>query len=162
MPRLWPEAVEVERQPVVHRALPVQPGERLPLGIRDRHHGRLGELLIDRDEVWKIKPAVQRGHMRGGLSPRQREVPVIDVEVDEVEVLRLLKNLLQEEKVMGELVRTPVIEAQPLRARGHETSAGDGIAAGEERHLMALADQSLSQVRDDTLDTSCGRQVLSF
>ena len=87
---------------------------------------------------------------------------VIDVEVDEVEVGRLLKNLLQEDDVMGELVRTPIIEAQPLWARCHETSARYRIAAGEERHLMALADQGLGQIRDYTLSASVGARGYRF
>jgi hypothetical protein len=63
---------------------------------------------------------------------------------------------------MGELVRTLVIEAQPFWARCHETGTRDGIAAGEERYLMALADQGLGQVRDYALGASVGARGYRF
>lgn len=73
------------------------------------------------------------------------------VEVDDVETTRMLKNLFQQHDVMCHLVYAGGIEAQRLWAGADQSSAGDRVAAGKERHVMPLLHQLFRQIRDYTL-----------
>src|SRR5262249_24502764 len=50
-PRLRTESVKIGRQAVVNGCLPVSPGQRLALSIRDRDHGHVTKLLIQRSQI---------------------------------------------------------------------------------------------------------------
>ena len=79
-------AEERRRKPVVDRPLPAGAGEVRLLGVRDRHDRHVVELAIHGREVGQIQPPVQGRHVRNSDAAREREVQVVDVKVDDVEV----------------------------------------------------------------------------
>src|SRR4030095_3783750 len=52
------ESVDVARQTVIDRCLPVYPRQWLSLAIRDRDHLHLAKLLVQRNQIGNIQPAM--------------------------------------------------------------------------------------------------------
>jgi hypothetical protein len=80
--------------------------QRRALRIRDRDERQLTELLVQRHQIGQIETAVHRGQMRRVHSTREREVQWRDVIVDDVELLRTLRDLLDHQHVRGERIDT--------------------------------------------------------
>ena len=65
-----------------------------PQLVRELGYGRaihhilrhVAELTVDRRQIGKIQPPMQRGELRYATPPRQREVQVVDVKMDQVEL----------------------------------------------------------------------------
>ena len=74
------------------------------------------------------------------LAAQKRIVKIIDVKVDDVEQMRLLKNLLQLQHMVSEVIGAIWIETKGLIAGRNQFRFGQRIAAGEERDLVALID----------------------
>jgi hypothetical protein len=56
--------------------------------------------------------------------------------------------------MIGSVLTYVRIQAQSVPAARDEVGAGSGIAAGKERHVMALPDQLVRQVSDDAFGAS--------
>jgi hypothetical protein len=79
---------------------------------------------------------------------------IIYVKVNDVELPCTLEDSIQHNQVMGYRARRVGIEAQrPFKARD-QLSGGDGIAAGEQCNLMALAHQLFGEPGDDAFGAS--------
>ena len=79
--------------------------------------------------------------VRLAIGRKQREVKLIDMEMQDVEVLGILADPVEHEHVIGIGSRTlasrrNAIGVQPTRPRGR-----DQIAAGEQGHVVTQADQ---------------------
>ena len=79
------------------------------------------------------------------------------MEVDDVELAATAKHLLQQEDVVRELIDATLVEAQGTRDDRDQACGGHGIAAGKERHVVALRDELFREVRDDALGTAVER-----
>jgi hypothetical protein len=132
-----------------HGRHPVGAGQRQALRVGDRHHRNVVEFAIKRLQIGQIEPAMQRRDMRNGLPSRHREVEVVDMEVNDIELPRHAAHALEQQDVMGELVDAVIVETQRPRRDGHERRVRDGIAAGKERHVVALPNELVGQIRDD-------------
>ena len=98
------------------------------------------EFVVERREIWNVEPAMQRRDVWMRPGARQREMHIVDVIVDHIELAGAIGHLTQQEHVMGELIDTRLVEAQGPRRSGHEPSGSLRITAREQRHLMALVD----------------------
>jgi hypothetical protein len=63
---------------------------------------------------------VERGHVRRRLLPRQREVQVIEMPVDEIEATGMVEDPLQHQHMRGQRVAALQVSTQGGSARGHE------------------------------------------
>src|SRR5205085_5066544 len=102
--RLFLEAERVGRYPMVNRSHPFCLRQWAPLGMRNRDNGHIRELVIKRRQIGQVEPAVQGGHGRKRRSTRHREVKVVDMEMNNVELVETLKDLLQHDDMMGKRV----------------------------------------------------------
>jgi hypothetical protein len=146
-----PKAIEVGGKPVINGRLPVHPRQRFTLRIGDRNNRDFRELAVQRNEVGDIEPSVQRGDMGVAGAARQRKMQVVDVEVQHVEIVRLLHNPFEHQDVMRELVDAMRVEPQRARARRDEPRRRFGVAAREERDIVTLRHQFLREVGNDSL-----------
>ena len=71
---------------------------------------------------------------------------IVEVEVEQIKVGGVPKDLIEEDDVMHPRVLTERIEPQGVRAGGDQTGLGHGIATGEQGHLMALTDEFLGEI----------------
>ena len=148
------ESVQVGRQTVVNRPLPVNRWQRLALGVRDRDHRLPGKLAVDSRQFRQVEPTVQRRHMWTAVSPRQREMQVIDVEVNHVEIFGPAVNLVEHDEVMGELIYARRVCPQRPWTRSDKSRLGDRIPASEKRNVVPLPDQFFRQIGGDAFCAS--------
>ena len=73
------------------------------------------------------------------------------MEMQGIELIGALAHRFQQHHVVGNGVANMGIEAKRHVGDGHQFRARDGIAAGEQCHVMPLVDQRLGEVRNDAL-----------
>ena len=124
--------------------------------------GTSGKVAVEGHEVGQVEPAVERRHRGSGDSAQQRELHEVDVEVQDVEVLRALADLLQHQQVVRQRIAHRRVEAERGGGAFDQPGARLGIAAGEEGDVVALRHQLLGQVGDDALGAAVepGRDAL--
>ena len=105
-------AVEILRQTMVNGRLPISPGDRPPLGIRNRHDRQLPILTKHRLQFGEIEPTMERGHRGGRIPPRKREAHEIEMGVNDVEVAGFPQRLLHQHRHGRIAVEDPCIQPQ--------------------------------------------------
>ena len=106
----------------------------LPVGLGSGHRwsfeidttGMSVNSVVDRPEVRQVEAAVQGRRMRHAEPPRQREVEVVEVEVDDVEAVGLGGHRLQRDDLVGERVDDSVVKPK-----------GPGTAGTSSRRYVA-------------------------
>ena len=111
LPRLRMVPQQVRRQAVIDGRLPVHVRQRLSLIVRNRNHRHLAEFLVQRHEVGQVETTVERGDMRMATAARQREVQVINVVMNDVELVGAARYLLEQQDMMRQLIDASLIEA---------------------------------------------------
>src|SRR5262249_12283279 len=76
---------------------------------------------------------------------------LIDVEVQNVEFFGVLPHAVEHQHVIRNWVTNIGVQPQRHRYARHQMGAGNGVSAGEKRHLVAQADQLISEIGDDSL-----------
>jgi hypothetical protein len=79
---------------------------------------------------------------------------LIDVEVQQIEFRGAPVHPVEHPHVMGDRVAHAGIEPQRARHAGNESSGGQRILAGEQRDVMAEANQLLGQIGNNPLRTA--------
>ena len=121
---------------------PVHPRERGPLGERNRSHRHIFVFAVQRHQVRRIKAAVQRTYMDDPRKFRQREMHIINMEVNDVELIGALQHFFQHYKMMGELILAfIVIQTKSLRATGDQARSRLGVTAGEKCDVVPGVDE---------------------
>jgi hypothetical protein len=69
--------------------------------------------------------------------------------VDDVELPGMSVNLFEQEQMMRPVIDARSAQPQRLLAARHQSGAGGGIPAGEQRDLMPLLHELFGQVGDD-------------
>src|SRR6266700_4384731 len=85
---------------MVNRDHPMSLRQWTPLRMRNGDNGHIGKLVVNRRQIGQVEPAVQCGHLREGSATRQREVKIVDMEMNNVELVEALKDLLQHDDMM--------------------------------------------------------------
>ena len=124
-------------------------GSALRAGDRNQRH--VVEPHIEGKQIGQVLAAVQRGHRPARERAEQREMELIDMEVQDVEVGGPLPDAVEHQHVIGNRIAHAGVEAQSLRHAGHEFGGRDRIPAGKQRDVMAERHQFLGQVGDDPL-----------
>src|SRR5258708_7217216 len=89
-----------EPHPTPTISLPINPGQRDSLGIRNGYQGNFIKLFIEGQQVGQVEAAMQRGHVGDGMPARQRKMQIVDMEMNDVEGSRFAENLLQQQNMM--------------------------------------------------------------
>src|SRR6267143_5554643 len=118
--------------------------------MRNRDNGHVGKLVVERRQIGQVEPAVQGGHVRKGSATRQREMKVVDMEMNDVELIEALKDLLQQEDMMGKGVDC-LAQSQRARRDWNQVCGCLGIAAGKKCDLFSLPHELFRQIRDNAL-----------
>jgi hypothetical protein len=85
------------------------------------------------------------------MGPEQREVKLIDMEMHDIKLGGHPPHFVEHEHVVWNGIAHGRIKSERLLAPCNESCRGDGIAAGEQCHVMPLADKLLGEVEDDPL-----------
>jgi hypothetical protein len=104
-----------------------------------------------RGDFRQVKPAVQRRHRRGAGAGEQREHPVIEVAVQDVEPAGFAAHALHLRHVRGDGVAQGAVEPQRRGPHAFQVGGGLRIAAGEQGDVVPHVHQGLGQVGDDPL-----------
>jgi hypothetical protein len=86
--------------------------------------------------VGKVLPAMERRERAAARGLKQREMHIVDVEVQNVELVGALAHLVQHDHVVGKRVANVGIEAQRAGGAGNQFSGSDGIFARKQCYLM--------------------------
>ena len=107
-----------------------------PLRMRNGDNRHIGKLVVNRRQVGQVEPAVQCGNVRKRSATREREVKIVDMEMNDVELVETLKDLLQQDDMMGEGVHC-LSQSQRSRTDWNQVRGCLGIAAGEKCNLFS-------------------------
>lgn len=83
---LGAEAVQIFGQAVLDGAQPIGAADRHTLVIRNGHHGQLAEVVEDGPQIPQVQAAMEGGDMGHRRAAEHREVQIIRVEMDDVEL----------------------------------------------------------------------------
>ena len=133
------------------RAGEVRVRHRPALRVRDRNQRHLAEAQVEREQIRQVLTAVQRRDRAACDWPKQREMELIDMEMQDVEILGPPAHAIKHQHVIGNWIAHAGVEPQRRGYAGHEIGCRDRIAARKQRHVMAEADQFFGQVGDDPL-----------
>ena len=131
---------------VIHGGHKVRVGDWLTLRVGDRHQRHLAEADIEWLEIVQILPAVQGGHRPLRYRPKQGKMKLIDVEVQDVEFVRIFPHPVQHQHVIRDRVTHIVVESQRHGHARHQMRAGDGVPARKKRDVMAQPDQLIGEI----------------
>jgi hypothetical protein len=79
---------------------------------------------------------------------------VAGVDVEHVEAIQLLAQLVELDQLRNGGIAAVARQAQGFRHTGKELGTGAEVAAGEEDHLLAPADEFFGEVVNDPLGSS--------
>src|SRR5207249_10766520 len=89
---------------MVNRAHPMSLRQWTPLRMRNGDNGHIGKLVVNRRQIGQVEPAVQGGHLRKRSATREREVKIVDMEMNNVELVESLIDFFQYDDMMVKLV----------------------------------------------------------
>src|SRR6266850_1471655 len=135
---------------MVNRSDPLSLRQWAPLRVRNGDNRHIGKLVVNRRQVGQVEPAVQGGQMRKRSATRQREVKIVDMEMNDVELVEALKDLLQQDDMMGKGVHC-LSQSQRSRGDWNQVRGCLGIAAGEKCNLFSQPHELFRQIRDNAL-----------
>ena len=102
----------------------------------------------------QVLATVQRGDGAVRDRAEKREVKLVDVEVEDVELVRHLTHAVEHQHVIRDGILYVGVEAQRHRHATHQVRAGNRIAAGKQRDVVTLPDQFVGKIGNDTLATT--------
>ena len=117
----------------MNRPDPVRLWHRAPLSVRNRDHGNRSERVENGLVFGQVKPTVERGDERRGLSVEQGERIVIEMKVEEVELLLVAfaADPLQHHHMKRVGIADRAVQAQRFRPGCLEFCRCLRVAAGE-------------------------------
>jgi hypothetical protein len=93
----------------------------------------------------QIQSSVQRGDEWCREPGKEGEGIVVEVEVEDVELVGALSDGFEHRHVQRVRIAHLAVETQCTRPARHECSLGHGVAAGEQRHVVAEFDERFRQ-----------------
>src|SRR5580765_3307371 len=148
------QAVQITWQTVIDSRVPIGPGDRFPLRIRNRHHRHLRILAKYRMQFGQIEPTMERGYRWGRIPSREREPHEIEMGVNDVEVAGFSQRLLHQHRHGGIAVEDPGIQSQGSSADRFEASGSDRISARKQGHVVTEPNQLFGEVGHDPFRSS--------
>src|SRR6266403_5660036 len=122
---------------MINRPHPVSLRQWAALRMRNGDNRHIGKLVVNRRQIGQVEPTVQGGNVRKRSATRQREVKIVDMEMNDVELIKALKDLLQQDDMMGKSVHR-LAQSQRSRRDWNQMRGCPGIAAGEKCNFFSL------------------------
>src|SRR6266480_1785118 len=122
---------------MVNRTHPMSLRQWAPLRMRNGDNRHIGKPIVKRRQIGQVEPAVQGGHLRKGSATREREVKIVDMEMNDVELVEALKDLLQHDDMMRKGVYR-LAQSQRPWGDWNQVRGCLGIASGEKCNLFSL------------------------
>src|SRR5882757_4899733 len=86
---------------MINRPHPLSLRQWAALRMRNGDNRHIGKLVVNRRQIGQVEPAVQGGNVRKRSATRQREVKIIDMEMNDVELVEALKDPPQKDNMRG-------------------------------------------------------------
>src|SRR5437016_13386840 len=135
---------------MVNRAHPLSLRQWASLGMRNGDNRHIEKLVVNRRQIGQVEPAMQRGHLGKRNATRQREVKIVDMEMNNVELVEPLKDLFQHQDMMGKRVHG-LAQSQRSWTDWNQTRGCLGVAAGKKCNLFSLPHELFRQITDNAL-----------
>src|SRR6266545_1891559 len=116
-----------------------------PLSVGDRDHRDRGKCREDHLMLRQVKPAMERSDKGYGLTGKQGERIVIEMEVQQIKIVSPLANSLEHRHVQCVWVADRAVQTQCLRPTWFQVGRSSRIAACEQDHFMPEGDQFVCQ-----------------
>src|SRR6476619_1614353 len=133
---------------MINRSDPLSLRQWTPLRMRNGDNRHIGKLVVNRRQIGQVEPAVQCGNVRKRSATREREVKIVDMEMNDVELVEALKDLLQQDDMMGKGVHC-LAQSQRSRRDWNQARGCLGIATGEKCNLFSQPHELFRQIRDN-------------
>ena len=98
---------------------------RAPLGVGDRDQRHVVEPRIKRVQIREVLTAVQRSDSAARDVPKQWEMELIDVEMQDVKLVGSLADAIEHQHVVRDRIAHAGIETERLRDARNEIGRGD-------------------------------------
>src|SRR6478752_4012224 len=121
---------------MVNRSHPLSLRQWAPLRMRNGDNRHIGKLVVNRRQIGQVEPAVQGGNVRKRSATREREVKIIDMEMNDVELVDALKDLLQQDDMMSKGVHG-LAQSERARRDWNQVRGRLGVATGEKCNLFS-------------------------
>ena len=95
------------------------------LGVRDRDERHVVEPRIERVQIREVLAAVQRGDGAARHVPKQGEVELIDVEMENVKLVGSLADAIEHQHVIRDRIAHAGVETERLWYAGNEIGRGN-------------------------------------
>src|SRR5882762_1141907 len=135
---------------MINRPHPLSLRQWAALRMRNGDNRHIGKLVVNRRQIGQVEPAVQGGNVCKRSATRQREMEIVDMEMNDVELIESLKDLLQQDDMMGKGVHC-LAQSQRPWGDWNQVRGCLGIATGEKCDLFSLPHELFRQVRDNAL-----------
>src|SRR6266480_4669128 len=122
---------------MINRPDPLSLRQWAPLRMRNGDNRHIGKLVVNRRQIGQVESAVQGGNVRKRSATREREVKIVDMEMNDVELVKALKDLLQQDDMMGKGVYR-LAQSQRPWGDWNQVRGCLGIASGEKCNLFSL------------------------
>jgi len=111
-------------------------------------------MLDQARQARQVDPSVNGGHEGYALPAQHRQMQPVGVAVDDVELVRALRDLLEQRGLRDDRVRARPAQSQALRPHRDKPRARCRVAAGEQRDVMAELDEPVDEPGDDALGSA--------
>ena len=124
-------------------ANPVGEAQRLALMARDRAQRHLRKRPKYHGQVRQVEAAVQGGERAVRDTAEDREMEVVGMEVQDVELVRTLADPFQQHRGVRERIEDSRVESQRSRSTRHQLRRTHRVPAREQGDTVALSNQFL-------------------
>jgi hypothetical protein len=133
------------------RPAPIRPSQGQALIVGDRDERGVGKLTDHLRQPRQIEPSVHRREEGHAGAAEQWQMQPVDVRVHDVEICDPLRERLEQSGAGGRGIGGGPAEAERAGPDRMQIPTRAGISAGEQRHLVAQADELVDQPRDHPL-----------
>src|SRR5581483_299510 len=122
---------------MVNRCLPVCPGQRLPLSVRDGDKPFVSKPVEHRNQVGNVEASVQSRDMRNPQIATNRKMKVSSVKMNQIELINVLDEVIEQEDFPRHRVFAALVFPERALARRNEPRTCNGVAACKQSHVMS-------------------------
>ena len=102
-------------------------------------------------QFWKVEAPVHCRDRSAGEVDGRGVMENVNVKVQDVELRGHAADFVEHNEMIRNGISHGRVETESAFAADLKSSGGDRVAAGEEGHIMALPDQFLGKIGDDSL-----------
>jgi len=130
---------------MMNRRYPAGVGQRFALSIGNGHDRHILEFGEQWRQFGHVETTVHGRDVCDRQTSHDRQMKLGDMKVNDIEFVSALRDFLEHEDVGRELIANGAVETQRVRPYGNQPRQRLGIAAGEERHIVAESDELVRQ-----------------